>query len=131
MRHVGVNHRSEEIRVQRWVTETFLEPVSVGIGSLGVDFGLLNFGFRWDVEPELVQESAIDESFEDQDENDRREGSNPIERPETKLEANREAHQGLHQDNPDQETVDDDVPQPAAALDPRDEHEHELVLVDP
>ena len=105
-----MDHWSEEVRVQRRVTETFLEPVSVGVGSLRVDFGLSELVLGGDVVPELVQESAIDESFEGEDKNDGWKGSDPVKGPETELKADCEAHQGLHQDDSNQETVDNDVP---------------------
>ena len=88
-RHVRVHHRREQLRVERRVAETLLETVARVVVAARVHLGLAQLVRGGDVVPERRLEEAVDVHLEDDDEQDRGDGGDPMERPEAVLETNR------------------------------------------
>ena len=76
-----------------------------------MDLGRSNFFWGGGEVAEGRNENAVDIDLEDHDEENWRDGGNPDECHETLLEADGENHEGLHEQDAEQESIDDDIPQ--------------------
>lgn len=75
--------------MQSRMSESLLEPMALIIRSLRMDLGRLDFGIGRCVISELFDKSAGEVDFEDEDEEDWRDGGYPHECPESELQADR------------------------------------------
>ena len=87
-RHVRVHHRREQLRVERRVAETLLEAVARVVVAAGVHLGLAQLVRGGDVVPERRLEVVVDVRLEADDEQDRGDRREPVERLESVLQSN-------------------------------------------
>ena len=86
--HILVQHRREQLRMQRWMSESLLQPVAIVIRAFRVDLGHADLLFSRCEEVESGNVDAVDIYLEGEDEEDRRDGGYPLEGAESILEAN-------------------------------------------
>jgi hypothetical protein len=111
-RHVLlVNRWSKQLLVKGGMTKALLEPVAPMVRSLRVDLGRRDFLWGGGVVAEGRNEDAVDVDLEDHDEENGRNGGHPDECHEALLEADGEDHEGLHEQDAEQESVDHDIPE--------------------
>lgn len=80
VRHVRVHHRREQVAVQRRVPEALLETVARGVATTRVHLGFAELLFGRHVVPEGRLEGAVDVCLEGEDEEDRGDSGDPLER---------------------------------------------------
>ena len=86
--HVRVHHRREELRVERRVPEALLEAVARVVVAAGVHLRLAQLVRGRDVVPERRLEVVVDVRLEADDEQDRGDRREPVERLESVLQSN-------------------------------------------
>ena len=79
-RHVRVHHRREQLRVECRVAETLLETVARVVVAAGVHLRLAQLLLGRHVVPEVRLEDAVDVVLEREDEQDRGDRGEPVER---------------------------------------------------
>ena len=86
--HVGVHHRRKQFRMERRVAETLLQAVARRVVAARMDLGLAQLRLRRDVVPEGRLEESVDVHLEDDDEQNRRDGGDPVKGLERVLQTN-------------------------------------------
>lgn len=65
--HLGVQHGSEQVGMQGWVSESRGEAATLTISSLGMNFARGNFARGWDPPAEFAGELPKENEFEEHD----------------------------------------------------------------
>jgi len=76
--HTLMQHRREQLGMQRWMAEPLLQPVAFVIRTFRVDLGHADLLFSRCEEVESGNVNTVDINLEGQDEEDRRNGGYPL-----------------------------------------------------
>ena len=76
--HLLVQHGGVELSVERWMPESFFKFVALVVRSLGINFGEANFFFSRVEVVELREIHFVDVDLVKEDEEDGRDGGDPL-----------------------------------------------------